>query len=526
VKIKYEDLANKARKISWLSGLNDGFLHNFIAAVEFRIFGKNEIICKTGEYEEACCLILFGSVGVFVHNKNGLKEQTAILGPGETFGEVSTITGNPRIADIITLERTEVLHMDKKALSILMESSNEIKEIINKRFRERLLKTELRKIMIFDNFPNIFFDELLKEIEYVTYSMGDTVVYYGQESNDFYIIIDGFAKAYVPRSGKRKSQNFDEDFKIAAYLPPGHYFGSIGFDKKRKRTATVKAFTALELVKIDQLKFQSLISKYCDIKERLKNIFSKINRKNYETSIDETSERLMDWIFSSNVIRTNAALLLDLNKCIRCETCVNTCEKLFGGSRLSFGGVEFNNFLIPASCWHCHEPLCLEDCPTGAISRDLSGEVYHNDYCIGCGNCAKNCSFGNIMIVNRKPKRSQPGFSFVKKLFVRTKAGINQRGISCEVLDRRQENSSKTFEVKDRRKNVSPRTLSIEKKKQILSLKIASKCDKCKDLPYMACVQNCPTGAAQRVNPHEYLMKIINNPQLLKEFMDKEINPL
>ena len=36
-------------------------------------------------------------------------------------------------------------------------------------------------------------------------------------------------------------------------------------------------------------------------------------------------------------------------------------------------------------------------CPTGAITRDLQREVFiQEDICIGCGNCASRCPWGNI----------------------------------------------------------------------------------------------------------------------------------
>jgi Fe-S-cluster-containing hydrogenase component 2 len=35
-------------------------------------------------------------------------------------------------------------------------------------------------------------------------------------------------------------------------------------------------------------------------------------------------------------------------------------------------------------------------CPVGAIRRRNSLEVIIEDWCIGCGLCAKNCPYGNI----------------------------------------------------------------------------------------------------------------------------------
>jgi Fe-S-cluster-containing hydrogenase component 2 len=42
------------------------------------------------------------------------------------------------------------------------------------------------------------------------------------------------------------------------------------------------------------------------------------------------------------------------------------------------------------------DPYCMAGCPVGAIRRRNSREIIIEDWCIGCGNCATNCPYGNI----------------------------------------------------------------------------------------------------------------------------------
>jgi len=43
---------------------------------------------------------------------------------------------------------------------------------------------------------------------------------------------------------------------------------------------------------------------------------------------------------------------------------------------------------------HCSDAVCVEVCPTGALSYNELGFVqYERDKCIGCGYCAKCCPF-------------------------------------------------------------------------------------------------------------------------------------
>lgn len=110
------------------------------------------------------------------------------------------------------------------------------------------------------------------------------------------------------------------------------------------------------------------------------------------------------------------------------------------------------------------------DCSTGAIARDFTGEIYYRDFCIGCGKCAKKCPYGNITIItmSRNGRRNRIADWFGNK--------GNGNG-------KKQETKEKV-----RRKAV--------------------KCDMCRDFSFIACVYNCPTGAARKVDPTDFFTDI------------------
>ena len=109
----------------------------------------------------------------------------------------------------------------------------------------------------------------------------------------------------------------------------------------------------------------------------------------------------------------------------------------------------------------------MKDCPPDAIHRSVNGEVFIDDSCIGCGNCQNNCPYGVIQMTN---------MSTYKRLTIRD-----------VIFGRR-----KHPEVNEEIKRYSPRK--------------AVKCDMCKDIiGGPACVRACPTGAALRVSPEDFL---------------------
>lgn len=63
------------------------------------------------------------------------------------------------------------------------------------------------------------------------------------------------------------------------------------------------------------------------------------------------------------------------------------------------------------ACMHCHDPICMIPCPTGAIHRRATGEVVINDdTCIGCASCADNCPYDNIQMVQIRETDGSPQF--------------------------------------------------------------------------------------------------------------------
>ncbi len=110
----------------------------------------------------------------------------------------------------------------------------------------------------------------------------------------------------------------------------------------------------------------------------------------------------------------------------------------------------------------------MKDCPPDAIRRAPNGEVFIEDSCIGCGNCERNCPYGVIQMASAKEQA--PGLlSWL----------LTGRGPAPgERLPLAEENS----------------------------IKKAVKCDMCKDLSGgPACVRACPTGAALRMSPSEFV---------------------
>ena len=121
------------------------------------------------------------------------------------------------------------------------------------------------------------------------------------------------------------------------------------------------------------------------------------------TNVVQQQSRMREFI-DMGLFEGQQLLVLDLEKCTRCDECVRACaDGHVGVTRIIRDGPRFENFLVAISCRSCHDPRCLDGCPVDAIHRQRFGlEILIDPHrCIGCAVCATNCPFGSIRMVEK-----------------------------------------------------------------------------------------------------------------------------
>ncbi len=341
-----------------------------------------------------------------------LSHPVAQLGVGELFGEMTCLSFYPRSATVRAIEDTEVLEMLRNVLQML-QKDKVFKATLDRRYRERALDTHLRTVPIFAGVPDTLFNELRDKVELVRFEPGQVICRQGEAADALYLIRIGFVKV---------SQSFPGGELVLRYLNRPDYFGEIGLLGEGIRTATCTALDHVETVRIKSEDFHAMLRRYPEIHTRLAEVA--------EERIAENARRQavgaipIDDFLGQGLMEAQNLLVIDLERCTRCDQCVRACAEAHDGvTRLVRDGLRYDKYLIATSCRSCRDPLCMVGCPVGSIRRHPDSlEILIEDWCIGCGLCANQCPYGNINLHPFTVTTDDPDHPGRRKAVVREKA--------------------------------------------------------------------------------------------------------
>jgi len=457
-------------------------------AIVKRRYRAGEIICREGDFGSTAFYILEGKAEVYLsspiaHVKTQdsgggfFKRLSSLLAPriddqraeestrafipidasvdlpygspvaelvlGDLFGEMTCMNYYPRSATVRAKTDCVMLEMLRNVLDILQRNKT-FRAQLERNYRARALDSHLRSVPIFGPLTKDFIDHLRDRVELIRYQPGQVICRQGDPADSFYLIRIGFVKISEQRPGGEM---------ILAYLGRGGFFGEIGLLSGGTRTSSCTALDHVEVVRVTGEDFQAMLDRFPEVRASLESVARgrvEENRKH----VQEVGEVPVDTFLAQGLMEAQSLLVLDLEKCTRCDQCVRACADAHQGvSRLVREGLRFDKYLVATSCRQCRDPLCMVGCPVGSIRRRNTLEVIIEDWCIGCGLCANNCPYGNINLHPFPVELDDPQHPG------RMIAGTRQKATSCDL---------------------------------------------CHDHEEPSCVYACPHDAAHRVNPPEF----------------------
>jgi small-conductance mechanosensitive channel len=118
--------------VELLAGMAEADLAMLARVSVARRFSPGQTIMAKGETGTTMCIILSGLVAVVMGGK-----EVARLAPGQIFGEMALLTGEPRQADVRAVETTRCLEVDREAFRMVLSRNPEIVDRVRGIFAAR-----------------------------------------------------------------------------------------------------------------------------------------------------------------------------------------------------------------------------------------------------------------------------------------------------------------------------------------------------------------------------------------------------
>jgi Fe-S-cluster-containing hydrogenase component 2/thioredoxin reductase len=416
-----------------------------------------EAIFHKNDFTNTFFTILDGSVEIEVG-----PDRRITSSQGNFFGEMSLLSGRRRSGSVYASDYCVLIETPRRVMVKLINSVDAVRQVLDQTWILRTIQGRFA--------PNVPIEELkpiAEKAQINSYKPGEVVFNEGDEADSLHLIRSGSVTV---------AKNFGGREIPMSYVAAGNYVGEMGLLGNSERTATIRATVKTETISLDSETFLDLVSKSPELLEQMQAEVKQRTQQNVRMQSDAASGDMLTFLMQQGLGEATDVLLIDKELCVGCDNCEVACAETHGGtSRLDRrAGNVFAHLHVPTSCRHCEDPHCMKECPPDAITRAPGGEVYIQDNCIGCGNCERNCPYGVIQMAYKPPPK--PGiWSWI--LFGAGPGPGEVRGGKA----------GKDAAAGD-------------------DIKKAVKCDMCKDLSGgPACVRACPTGAALRLSPEEFV---------------------
>jgi CRP-like cAMP-binding protein len=121
-----DDRIDLLRRIEIVQCLSEAETQQLASRMHKVSFAPGEVILRQGDRGDSAYIVQNGRVRILLSQDSGLSEQVACLAPGDFFGEMSLLTGEPRTATAVALDPVDCYRLEKPELDAIFAGRPEL----------------------------------------------------------------------------------------------------------------------------------------------------------------------------------------------------------------------------------------------------------------------------------------------------------------------------------------------------------------------------------------------------------------
>jgi CRP-like cAMP-binding protein len=262
-------VARDATGDEWLAELPDSVR----GALTPVAVSAGQTVFAAGDPSDAFYVIVEGSAAVSVPGDvgtagdagtagvEGVEVIVNTMGPGDAFGEVGLLAGEPRTATVRASSPLSLMRLDGDAFRKLVDGNPGVADSLGRLARARRIGDFARLHSAFSALPAEATEELLDGLEEVVVRDGVEIIRQGVAADAMYLIHDGRVAVWQRRTAgvMRRVRTMRE----------GEFFGDVGLLTGGARTAIVRAEGTVRLLRLTRAQFTELVDRHAAFAQRI-----------------------------------------------------------------------------------------------------------------------------------------------------------------------------------------------------------------------------------------------------------------
>ncbi len=357
---------------------------------------------------------------------------SALVKSGEMFGEMAAVTRSPREFTSIADNDCVVLEIRWQGLKLLKQDP-QFRLLLDERYRGEVFSTHLRETPLLKYLPEEHLQQVVDAAKFESFGNLEWYAEYRKNASrsantqiaaEPLIAEEGTYAAglWIIRGGfARLSRRQGAGHRTLAYLGKGQMYGLRELVHNRSINSnstplpfqeSLHAIGYVDAVCIPKHIVQAHVLPFIreiDLPTPISSPRYQFGQPVLDANLIEHEDKLgvetglLEFLVDHRLMNGRQAMVIDTERCTRCDDCVRACATTHEGQGPLFvrSGPQYGPWLFAQACMHCEDPVCMIGCPTGAIHRDQdSGTININSQtCIGCKSCAESCPYDNIRMV-------------------------------------------------------------------------------------------------------------------------------
>lgn len=261
-------------KIPLFSDLTASEFVSVLGKLTIRRFPAGTLICEEGDMGNSMFVISEGIVEVFTKDIDGTRLTLARLKGGDFFGEYSLITQKERNASVLAKTDLEVLEITADDFAVISMAHPRIWTVLEDYLRRRMVHTIMMRSSVFHVLTEDERELLSKYVTSRKYSAGGVIMSEGTDGEEMFFI----------KAGSVTVTSEKNDTKISiTELKQGDFFGEMAMLSGKKRTATIRAKSDVEVLVLRRVDAAKVFRGNRDVLVLLQSKMKERTRETYET---------------------------------------------------------------------------------------------------------------------------------------------------------------------------------------------------------------------------------------------------